>query len=47
MNIDITERKQAEQELIISEIAKRRLAERQMAILNACHLISACLTAPD
>lgn len=32
---DLTERKQAEQELIVSEIAKRRLAERQMAILDA------------
>lgn len=32
---DLTERKQAQQALVITEIAKRRLAERQAAILNA------------
>jgi two-component system cell cycle sensor histidine kinase/response regulator CckA len=32
---DITERKQAQQELLVREVAKRRLAERQTAILNA------------
>lgn len=32
---DITERKQAQKDLLIREAAKRRLAERQTAILNA------------